>query len=172
MKNKRLARDFFNRPTLEVAKDLLGKFLIKDDKVVQITETEAYIGEVDPACHAHRGITPRTKVMFGPPGFSYVYFIYGMYFCFNIVTEPENCGSAVLIRGAKIISGLAEHIKLDGPGKFCRALEITKEENGIDLCASKNFYLEDRGFKVENFRTTRRIGIKQAKNLPWRFILD
>src|SRR2546430_489923 len=103
MKFKRLPRSFFVRPTLQVAEELLGKLLVFNNQRGLITETEAYIGQDDPACHAARGMTPRTQVMFGPPGFSYVYFIYGMYHCFNVVTEPEGFPAAVLIRGIKLL---------------------------------------------------------------------
>ncbi|EKD64189.1 MAG: 3-methyladenine DNA glycosylase, partial [uncultured bacterium] len=93
----RLSRDFFERNTLDVARELLGKFMVFNGKVGRITEVEAYIGQDDPACHAARGMTPRNRVMFGQGGFSYVYFIYGMYHCLNFVTEREGFPAAVLI---------------------------------------------------------------------------
>lgn len=161
----RLTRDFFNRPTLEVARDLLGKHLVFGDREGRITEVEAYIGDgSDPACHAHRGKTERNQVMFGPPGHSYVYFIYGMYHCLNFVTEPEGVAAAVLIRGL-------DGEKLDGPGKLCREFNITKNHNGIDLCEDENFYVEDRGESPSEIEATPRIGIKEGKDLLWRFLL-
>ena len=119
-----LKRNFFNQPTLEVAKNLLGKMLVFEGFSGFVTETEAYIGQDDPACHASKGRTKRTDVMFGPPGYSYVYMIYGMYYCFNIVTEEEGYPAAVLIRGLKLISH--DQVLLDGPGKLCKRLNINK----------------------------------------------
>ena len=118
---KRLDRKFFNRNTVLVAKELLGKFLVRriGKKIIKarIIETEAYCGTKDLACHASKGLTERTKVMFGPAGFSYVYMIYGMYHCLNIVTEKEGNPSAVLIRALDCEN-------CDGPGKLCRELKI------------------------------------------------
>ncbi len=161
-----LQRDYFLQPTLHVAQDLLGKILVFKDYKGIITETEAYIGQDDPACHAARGLTPRNAIMFGLGGFSYVYFIYGMYFCFNVVTEAEQFPAAVLIRGIKLLSSPK---KLDGPGKLCRHLGITKEHNGIDLTCSEELYIEDSNFKP-NFLATPRIGIKVAMDKLWRFV--
>ncbi len=166
----KLSRSFFNRPTIEVAKDLLGKYLVKGDFVGQINEVEAYIGGgVDPACHTHKGITKRTKVMFGPPGYSYVYLIYGMYNCFNVVTEDEGNGSAVLIRGIKAVKGLESDLKLNGPGKLCKAMNITTDQNEIDLCNSKDFYIEDRNLDIPKIKSSKRIGISKGNDLEWRF---
>jgi DNA-3-methyladenine glycosylase len=165
-------RSFYNKPTLTVAKQLLGKFLVKDGKIGQINEVEAYVSDIDPACHAYNGMTKRTKVMFGPSGYSYVYFIYGMYFCFNVVTEKEGKGCAVLIRGVKPVSGFdkEDYLKTDGPGKLCKAFGITKKDNGIDLCTSKDFFIEDRGCKVENIKRLKRIGINKGTEFEWRFV--
>lgn len=165
-----LTRSFFNRPTLTVAKQLLGKFLVKGGKIGQINEVEAYIGDIDPACHAYNGVTKRTKVMFGPAGHSYVYFIYGMYFCLNVVTEKEGKGCAVLIRSVKPVSGFEGCLKTDGPGKLCKAFGITKKDNGIDLCTSKDFFIEDRGCKIKNIKCLKRIGINKGTELLFRFI--
>lgn len=182
MKTNRLDRSFFVRPTVDVARGLLGKFLVKDGCVGQINEVEAYVGEIDPACHAYNGITKRTEVMFGPGGFSYVYFIYGMYFCFNVVTEDKGFGSAVLIRGIKPISGVDQMFErrniakleniANGPSKLCQALDIHKSHNGIDLCRSNNFWIEDRGFKPLDIMASKRIGIQRGKELEWRFTID
>ncbi|MBL0942523.1 MAG: DNA-3-methyladenine glycosylase [Alphaproteobacteria bacterium] len=162
----RLKREYFLQPTVVVAQDLLGKVLHFKTYQGIITETEAYIGQDDPACHAARGITPRNAVMFGPPGFSYVYFIYGMYFCLNFVTEAENFPAAVLIRGLNLIS--PEPKKLEGPGRLCKYLGITKEHNNVDLVNSDDFYVEDNNFKLP-YVTTPRIGIKVGIDKLWRF---
>src|ERR1700722_12034729 len=128
---ERLSRDFFSRPTLTVAQELLGKIMVFKGTAGLITETEAYIGQDDPACHAARGKTPRNAIMFGPAGFSYVYFIYGMYYCLNFVTEDEEVPAAVLIRGLMLIEPSPLH--LNGPGKICRHLSITRDHNAIDV---------------------------------------
>ena len=162
----RLKRDFFDRPTVEVAQDLLGRTLIFKTNKGRISETEAYVGQDDPACHAARGLTPRTKPMFGPPGFSYVYLIYGMYFCLNIVTEQAGFPAAVLIRGILDQSGA----HLNGPGKLCREWGITKEYNNIDLVTAKDFYLTDT-MHWPGFETGPRIGIKVGLEHHWRFVI-
>ncbi len=162
---QKLERNFFDQPTLEVARNLLGKKMVFGKHEGIITETEAYIGEDDPACHAAKGMTPRTKVMFGPAGFSYVYLIYGMYHCLNFVTEREGFPAAVLIRGIKLEDKL-----LDGPGKLCKALGITKKHNEIDLTKSKDFFVADSRLKPQ-FETTPRIGISAGKEKPWRFVI-
>lgn len=161
-----LTRDFYERPTLEVAKSLIGKVIHFQNRQLVITETEAYIGIGDPACHAAKGLTPRTAVMFGPAGFTYVYFIYGMYHCLNIVTEKEGTAAAVLIRGAKDMSA---NIYLNGPGKLCKYLNITKEHNNRDIIGSKEFHVVDKNLKPKIICTPR-IGIKQGRELLWRFV--
>ncbi len=160
----RLSRSFFERDTLDVAPDLLGKVLVFGPHRGIITETEAYRGADDPASHAFRGPTPRTLVMFGHPGFSYVYLIYGMYHCLNIVTEPKDTAAAVLIRGLWV-----DGKHLNGPGKLCRYLELDKAHNGHDLIESKNFYVVDEGIKLP-FEATPRIGIKVGTEKLWRFV--
>lgn len=132
----------------------------------RITETEAYIGTDDPACHAARGKTPRNAVMFGQAGMSYVYFIYGMYFCFNIVTEDEHIGAAVLIRG--LIEPGGRH--LNGPGKLCREWSITRNDNGRDLTTDPDFYVLDTP-SFQTYDTTPRIGITKATDKLWRFVV-
>lgn len=164
----RLSRDFFTRPTVTVAKDLLGKIMVFNGIAASITETEAYVGKDDPACHAVRGRTKRTEIMFGPPGYSYVYFIYGMYHCLNFVTEPENTAAAVLIRGCKLLDDSALH--LNGPGKLCRHFAITRDHNAIDICGDKNFYVLDNNVRPK-FETTPRIGISKGQDKPWRFVV-
>jgi DNA-3-methyladenine glycosylase len=165
---ERLTRDFFNRPTLEVAQDLLGKIIVFNDFAGVITETEAYIGQEDPACHAHRGLTKRNAVMFGLPGVSYVYFIYGMYHCLNFVTEEESQPAAVLIRGLMLVEPSPLH--LNGPGKLCKHLRITREHSGIDIIENSEFYVKDSPF-TPSFEATPRIGISKGQDKPWRFVV-
>lgn len=145
----RLPRNFFEQKTLKVAKQLLGCFLIRKigpKKIVaQIIETEAYCGPHDLANHASRGRTKRTEVMFKKAGHAYVYLIYGMYYCFNIVTEKEGYPAAVLIRGVELTDNLklkTKNLRIIGPGKVCRELKINKGLNGIDLIKSKELWVE------------------------------
>lgn len=168
MSNTHLNRDFFEKPTLSVAKNLLGKILLFKNFKGIITETEAYIGMNDEACHASVGRTKRTEVMFGKAGFSYVYLIYGMYHCFNIVTEKEGFPAAVLIRGLKLLDN--SKATLDGPGKLCKTLGINKVFNNIDLIYNKQFTVLNSKLKV-NFITTPRVGIKKATEKLWRFLV-
>lgn len=165
----KLNRKFFEQNTLTVAKELLGKILVFNNHKGLITETEAYIGEKDPACHASKGRTKRTEVMYGKAGFSYVYLIYGMYYCLNIVTEQQDFPAAVLIRGIKLIT---QEKTLDGPGKLCKHFGLTKEHNNIDIINNKNFYVNSSQ-KLNNikFIQTPRIGIKVGTELLWRFVL-
>lgn len=160
---------FFNRYCVDVAYDLIGKTLVFGAHQGIITETEAYRGADDPASHAHRGITPRSTLMFGPPGISYIYFIYGMYYCLNVVTEPEDSASAVLIRGIKLLT--EPFTNLNGPGKLCRHLGITTQHNGIDLLTHNSFYIAS-GIIPHNIEATPRIGIKSATDKLWRFTSD
>jgi len=160
----RLDRSFFLRPTVQVAQDLLGKRLVFQEFSGLITETEAYHQNDDPACHAYRGKTPRNAPMFGPPGYSYVYFIYGMYHCLNVVTEAEGIAAAVLIRGVTTPTK-----NLDGPGKLCAHFHITKDHNAVDLVTSRDFYMSDEGLKPK-FIATPRIGIRQGTDKLWRFV--
>ena len=165
----KLNRKFFEKNTLTVAKELLGKTLVFNNHQGIITETEAYLGENDPASHAAKGRTKRTEVMYGKAGFSYIYLIYGMYYCFNIVTEQEDFPAAVLIRGVKLKS--AEH--LDGPGKLCKHFGITTEHNKIDLTKSMYFYIKTLSNNNKlNFIQTPRIGIKVGTEHLWRFKLE
>ncbi len=165
---ERLSRDFFNRPTLTVAQELLGKIMRFGAFAGLITETEAYIGQDDPACHAARGKTPRNAVMFGPAGFSYVYFIYGMYHCLNFVTEEEGFPGAVLIRGLMQIEPSPLH--LNGPGKLCRHLGITRDHNALDLTEHDFFYIKGSPFSP-TYEATPRIGISKGQEKLWRFVI-
>lgn len=164
---KRLTRAFFNRPTLQVAEELIGKVLVFKQHRGIITETEAYIGFDDPASHAFKGETPRTKIMFGKAGFSYVYLIYGMYHCLNIVTEKAGFPAAVLIRGVQLSD--VSKLHLDGPGKICRHMGITKAHYGIDVATSEELYLGCIKQTLA-FSKTPRIGIKVATDRLWRFL--
>ena len=139
-----LPRVYFNRPTVQVARSLIGKYLVRviDGRILagKIVEVEAYVGSQDRACHASKGRTQRTEVMFGPAGVAYVYLIYGMYHCLNVVTEREEFPSAVLIRAVEIDGEL-----IDGPGRLCRALQIDRRLNRADLTIGESLWFEDRG---------------------------
>lgn len=166
-----LNKNFYNRKTLEVAKDLLGKRLCRriNDEILSgiIVETEAYTQD-DPACHAYRGKTPRAITLFKKPGIAYVYFTYGMHYCFNVVTEAEEIAGAVLIRALEpqeFLSGT------NGPARLCKQMQITKEQNEVDLTSEKSCLWIEEGINIlsEEIHTTTRIGIKQAADYPWRF---
>ena len=164
-------QDFYNRNTLDVAKDLLGCKLCRrqGDKVLSglIVETEAYTQD-DPACHAFKGKTPRAATLFKHPGIAYVYFIYGMYHCMNVVTEEYDRAGAVLIRA---LEPLPPAENTNGPGKLCRALDITKELNEADLTLHESslWIEEGKNISKKQIFTTTRIGIKLAADYPWRF---
>ncbi len=175
---KPLKRNFYNRPTLEVAKQLLGATLVREfeGKKIKalITEVEAYIGADDLASHASRGRTPRAEIMFGAAGHAYVYMIYGMYYCINIITEKKNFPAAVLIRGVSI--GGIEYKKTNGPGKLCRELKIDKTLNGWDMTRGEKIWIQpgDTGIQAEDIIASKRIGIDYAghcKDYLWRFNL-
>ena len=175
---KPLKRSFFERSTLETAPELLGKTIVlrqsrQKEKFGIIVEVEAYTKD-DPACHAARGKTPRNEIMFGPGGFSYVYFIYGMYHCLNFVTEKKGAPGAVLIRALEIPD---EDLKIaSGPGKLCNYLKITKEHNAIDCCNEDSMLIiTNNNFRRNKEITivqTTRIGISQAVEHPWRWYID
>jgi DNA-3-methyladenine glycosylase len=165
---KKLKRTFFKQSTLDVAKQLIGKILVFQNHKGIITETEAYFGFDDPASHAFRGKTPRTEVMFGEAGFTYVYLIYGMYHCLNFVTEDDGFPAAVLIRGIELINNKDAPL-LNGPGKLCKYLGITKTHNNIDITKENDFYVACVNKQLP-FISTPRIGIKEGKDKLWRFI--
>jgi DNA-3-methyladenine glycosylase len=131
----RLRRDFYARDTETVARDLLGKHLVHVvdgiERRGRIVEVEAYVGAHDLAAHSSKGITPRTRTMYGPPGHAYVYLIYGIHHCLNLVTEPEGNGAAVLLRALEPVAGITGNTR--GPGLLCRALGIDRSLNGVDL---------------------------------------
>jgi len=161
----KLTYDFYNRHVVEVAKDLLGKKLVWGSFEGIITETEAYRGLDDVASHAALGMTSRSQIMFGPPGHVYVYLIYGMYHCLNIVTEKPGQPSAVLIRGLKL-----PDVHLNGPGKICRHLNIDRTHNNLSLVNHDSMYLME-GITNPIYQETARIGIKKAVDKLWRFII-
>jgi len=175
--HNRLPRRFYARPTEEVARDLLGKELVHVDEGVErrarIVEVEAYVGAHDLAAHSSKGITPRTAVMYGPPGHAYVYLIYGMHHCMNIVTEPEGNGAAVLIRALEPLANIEGNTK--GPGLLCRALGIDRGLNGHDLL-SDDFYVA-APVREETFSIAvrPRIGVAYAgewADAPLRFYIE
>ena len=175
----RLTRKFFERPTLWVAENLLGKILArkwrgKEIKAV-ITETEAYCGFDDKASHASRGMTPRNKIMFGEAGCAYVYLIYGMHHCLNIVTERENYPAAVLIRAVKLGGVISELTLINGPGKLTKALHIDKSLNGEDIITSQKLWIEDVG-RAGKFKVKKgpRVGVDYAgewAEKQWRYYI-
>lgn len=171
----KLPRSFYEQPTLEVAQQLLGCYLAHNGpqgrRVGRIVETEAYIGPEDLASHASRGLTRRTAMMFGPAGYAYIYLVYGMYCCLNVVTERDGFPAAVLIRALEPIEGLVG--RTDGPGRLCRAMGIGLTLNGIDLTGDV-LYLEDRGDRPAGAMATTRVGVSYAAEYaqkPWRFYI-
>lgn len=173
---RKLERDFYNRDTIDVARDLLGKLLVHDtptgQRVGRITEAEAYVGMHDLAAHSRRGITQRTEVMFGPPGHAYVYLIYGMHHCLNVVTEPQGNGCAVLLRALEPVSGIA--LDTRGPGLLCKAMGVDLSDNRADLCGSSLFVAEDEAWTPDQILATPRIGVDYAAEwaqAPLRFLL-
>ena len=168
--------NFFDRPTLDISRELLGKFLVrkKGSRVLSgmVAEVEAYVGMEDKACHAAKGKTERNKVMFEEAGLWYVYLVYGMYWMLNIVTESKDFPAAILIRGIK-----TDEAHLNGPGKLTKALAIDKRFNGKWAQAQTGLWFEDRGITVSSkqIKQGKRIGINYAgtwKHKPWRFYLD
>jgi DNA-3-methyladenine glycosylase len=165
----KLPRDFYARPALQVARDLLGKVLVHDDgrlrRAGRIVEVEAYIGEHDLACHAARGRTPRTDVMYGPPGHAYIYFVYGMHHCFNVVTCPEGKPAAVLVRGLEPLEGLPPSVRTDGPARLCDALGLTLLLNREDLLGDHLYLLDAPPPPRRSIARGPRIGVDYAG--PW-----
>lgn len=190
----KLKRDFYERDTLTVAKELLGKYLVHNSTegttIGKIVETEAYIGPSDPGSHAYKGLkSRRTEVQFGPGGYAYIYQIYGIYFCFNVVTQKIELPEVVLIRAVEPIEGIVLMTKrrkfseitvknvinlTNGPSKLCTAMGIDKSLYGVDLCGEKLF-VGSHNPKVDfEIVSTPRINIDyagEAKNYPWRFVI-
>ena len=197
-----IAREFFDRPSDVVAPDLLGCVLEHETAdglvAVELTEVEAYAGETDPASHSYRGMTARNTVMFGPPGYAYVYFTYGMHFCVNVVCMPAGIPRAVLLRAGRVIAGesLARSRRVPrrpagrppasalpardlarGPARLCQALAINRTQNGVDLCsAASELRLRPAGTSAEPdaaraVEAGPRVGVSAAADVPWRFWL-
>src|SRR5512133_1179121 len=182
-----LPQDFYYRPTLTVARELIGARLVRILDGVRlsglITETEAYISGKDLACHAKAGITPRTAVMFEEPGHAYVYFTYGNHWMLNVVTERVGFPAAVLIRAIQPIEGVDVMLERRsgrdtfGPGKLCQAMGITKSENGVDLTDTRGGLWIEEGIKVPNSLVTKgpRVGLNNTPepwlSKPWRFLV-
>lgn len=188
---KKLGKNFYSRDVLIVAKELLGKILVKNDAKYplagKIAEVEAYHGDFDEAAHSFRGITKRTEVMFREGGYLYVYFTYGAHHCCNVVTGKKGEGTAVLIRAVEPLLGMDKMIKnrfgrnlkgekekfnlTSGPGKICKAFNLNRNHSGIDITKEKIFILDKP--KVENSKIgiSKRIGISKSTELEWRFFL-
>ena len=184
-----LTRKFFIRPVLVVAKDLLGKVLIKKEGnsvlAARIIEVEAYDGKVDKASHSFNGKTKRNEVMFNEGGYFYVYFTYGAHFCCNVVTGKRNNGEAVLIRAVEPLLGINKMIEnrfgralksekeiynlTSGPGKVCKAFGFNKEYSGMDLTNSSVFIVNQPKLNKNMIGVSKRIGITKSVSLPWRF---
>jgi DNA-3-methyladenine glycosylase len=183
--------EFYSISTPEVARALLGRRLVRvlagSRMAGIIRETEAYRGEEDQACHARAGRTPRTTIMYGPPGRAYIYFTYGMHWCLNVVTEPEGFPAAVLIRAVEVVEG-QERVALrrpglppqrwtDGPAKLCKAFAIDGDLNGLDLSVPNDILWIEPGLPIpeEHIRAGPRVGIAYAAepwlSIPWRFSL-
>ena len=187
--NKVLPRKFYIRPVLTVAKDLLGKVLIRKDGnqilAARIVEVEAYDGKVDKASHSFNGKTKRNEVMFNEGGYFYVYFTYGAHFCSNVVTGKADHGAAVLIRAVEPLIGIDKMIKnrfnrnlksekeiynlTSGPGKVCKAFDFNKEHSGLDLTSSDVFIVDQPKLRKNKIGISKRIGITKSVSLPWRF---
>ena len=191
-RGRRLARDFYAQETVAVARALLGTFLVHRSRegttVGRIVETEAYLGRLDPASHAHKGETARNRSMFGPPGHVYVYFIYGVHWCCNVVTAPAGVGEAVLLRALEPVEGIevmaarrrteVERNLCSGPGKLVQAMGITREHDGADLVRGPLGIWDRAGWSPppgrawdEEIATSARVGITKAADLPLRFLL-
>jgi DNA-3-methyladenine glycosylase len=169
---QKLPRSFYDRDTILVARELLGKWLVHQTGglrlVGKIVEVEAYLGEHDLAAHSSKGLTARTKIMFGPPGHAYVYFIYGMYFCMNVVTEREGHASAVLLRALEPVANLAG--RTCGPGLLCRAMKIDRRLNGHDLLSDDFFIAAPENAEKTTIVKRPRIGVDYAKHWTKRLL--
>src|SRR5690606_6877096 len=188
---EKLPKKFYTRELLTVARELLGKILVKieDDKLLagKIVEVEAYDGLTDEAAHTFIGRTKRNEIMFNEGGYLYVYFTYGAHFCCNIVTGKKDHGTAVVIRAVEPERGMAKmsstrynkliitekekYNRTSGPGKVCDAFNITKEHYGIDLTGDQIFLLDRPKLKKNDIEVSKRVGIKKSIDLPWRFYI-
>lgn len=181
MKSKILPARFYNRLPLEVAPDLIGKLLVRNDgRILRIVETEAYAPD-DPAAHTFRGETPRNRTMFGPPGRMYVYFSYGVHWCANLVCGPAGFGAGVLLRAGEPVAGIelmqaarggvAQKLISNGPGKLAQAMGIDKSFDGMAVTGGETFVVKDDGFVADEILACPRIGISKAVEAPLRFVL-
>ncbi len=188
---QKLTKSFYEQDLHKVAKKLLGKIFINNSGKVllsgRIVEVEAYDGSIDEASHSYNGKTKRNEIMFSGGGLLYVYFTYGMHFCANVVTGKVNDGNAVLIRAVEPIEGIDEMMLnrfgkksisqkdflnlTNGPAKFAQAFNITKAENGTDLCSNNIFIKNNSETSEEKIICTTRIGIKKSVDLPWRYYI-
>lgn len=176
VQTRKLLHDFYDRPALDVARDALGMVLVwhgeNGEQAGRIVEVEAYDGPADAASHARSGTGGRARVMFGPAGYAYVYLIYGIHHCLNLVTGPAGYPAAILIRALEPLDGIAGGT--NGPGRLCKTLGLDRRHNGLDL-AGDSLYLQDRGLPVrdDDLVARPRIGIKFAGepwiSQPWRF---
>lgn len=189
--NRKLIKSFYRRELLDVARDLLGKILVKagSDKILagKIVEVEAYHGDSDEAAHSYGGITKRNEIMFEAGGYLYVYFTYGAHHCCNIVTGKKGQGTAVLIRAVEPVEGIDSMIRnrfgrrlkndkeifnlTSGPGKVCQAFSIDRSHSGTDLTGNKIFILNGEKIKSKDIGVSKRIGITRSVDLPWRFFI-
>lgn len=182
---RKLPRSFYDRSTLTVARDLLGKRLVRqtNDKRVSgiIVETEAYKGPTDVASHAVRGPESKAAPMFGEPGHAYVYFTYGMHYCMNCVTEPAGSGTGVLIRALEPVEGIEvmrnrrkrpNHDLTNGPAKLCQALRIDRQMNRQDLLGDRIWVEDAEKIPGRKIRRTARVGISRGREHQWRFYVD
>jgi DNA-3-methyladenine glycosylase len=188
-----LPRAFFARDPRRVARELLGKLLLRTNGnrrlSARIVEVEAYLGKKDPAAHAYSGQTPRNTVLFGPPGHAYVYFIYGNHYCLNVSCEPEGKPGCVLFRALEPLEGIegmahARGVEIrnqknlprltSGPGRLCQAFGITRaRDNGCDLTSpASGLWIADDGFRAKRILATQRVGITEAADRPLRYILS
>jgi DNA-3-methyladenine glycosylase len=187
-----LQREFFDRDPRPVSHDLLGKILVRRDGrkllAARVVEVEAYLAADDPAAHAAAGRTARNAVLFGPPGYAYIYFIYGNHYCLNVSTLPDGTAGGVLFRAAEPLAGIEDMALLrdidvastrdlrlltSGPGRLAEAFGITRErDNGKDLTTTRSdLWLADDGYRPERMITTKRVGITKAAELPLRYLI-
>lgn len=163
--NEKLPREFYNRETSLVARELLGHYLVHRSpggkRIGKIVEVEAYLGAHDLASHTSKGLTKRTATMFGPPGYAYIYLIYGMYHCFNVVTEAEGIGAAVLIRAVEPIANLKT--RTSGPGLLCKSMGIDKSHNACDLLSENLFITRAQCPHPLTIAAAPRVGVHYAK---------
>jgi DNA-3-methyladenine glycosylase len=187
-----LSREFYDRDPRRVSRELLGKVLVRREanhlRTGRIVEVEAYLGENDPAAHSFAGRTPRNAVLFGPPGYAYVYFIYGNHYCLNVSCLPDGVAGGILFRAVEPLAGIEKMARLrgvsinsprdlrkltSGPGRLAEAFGITRErDNGKDLTsASSDLFIADDGYRVRRILTTPRIGITKAAERPLRYVI-